>query len=274
MEKDIAKKLVQETLQGPFNKDRFIYLLKNILNRFDESKAFHARGYVKEKFRDTTPIVKTYERLGTYTDSEEKKIDLLIVYLQKENSIDRARTSLRNFVADYLKDRDMKDAALVAFVAPGGNDWRFSFVKMEYKFNEQGKVKEEYTPAKRYSFLVGEHENSHTAQRRLFEILCKNDEQNPTLKDLEEVFNVERVTKEFFEKYRELFLRCKESLDEIIKNSPGIKADFKNKNINTVDFVKKLLGQIVFLYFLQKNGWFGVKRPADWEERSKYFLRE
>ena len=37
---------------------------------------------------------------------------------------------------------------------------------------------------------------------------------------------------------------------------------------------KKLLGQIVFLYFLQKKGWFGVQRGCPWGSGSKHFLRE
>ena len=273
MDKATAQRLVRETLRDSFDKGRFVYLLKNILNRFDESKAFHARGHVKEKFRTTTPIIKTYERIGTYSDPDGKKTDVLIVYLQKESSIDRARTALRNFVADYLKQRDMKDAALVAFVAPDGEDWRFSFIKMEYKFNEKGKVKEKFTPARRYSFLVGKNETSHTAQSRLLPILL-NDEVNPTLEGLEEIFSIERVTKEFFEKYRDLFLRLEESLDAVLKKDAKVKTDFKAKNVHTVDFAKKLLGQIVFLYFLQKKGWFGVQRGRPWGSGSKHFLRE
>ncbi len=265
-----AKKLVQETLQRPFDKDLFVYLLKNILNRFDEEKAFHSRGYIKEKFKNT---IKTYERLGTYTDSEDRKTDLLIVYLQKANSIERARASLRNFVADYLKQRDMKDAALAAFVAPDSADWRFSFVKMEYTFNESGKVEEKFTPARRYSFLVGENENSHTAQSRLIPLLREDDE-SPFLENLEEAFGVETVTKEFFERYRNLFVGLKESLDEIVKKDAKIKADFEKKDIDTADFTKKFLGQIIFLYFLQKKGWFGVRRGEPWGSGAKHFLRE
>ena len=273
MDKATAQRLVRETLRDSFDKGRFVYLLKNILNRFDESKAFHARGHVKEKFRITTPIVKTYERIGTYSDPDGKKTDLLIVYLQKESSIDRARTALRNFVADYLKQRDMKDAALVAFVAPDGEDWRFSFIKMEYKFNEKGKVKEKFTPARRYSFLVGKHETSHTAQSRLLPLLL-DDEGQPTLKDLEDTFSIEKTTKEFFEKYRDLFLGLKEALDTIVEKDQKIKVEFKRKQVSVVDFAKKLLGQIVFLYFLQKKGWFGVQRGCPWGSGSKHFLRE
>jgi len=273
MDKESARKLVQETLQGSFSKDRFVYLIKNILNHLDEASFTYKGNFIFDDFADS---IRTVERIGKYTDPEGKLLDILIVHLQKETSLERARTKQRNFVAKYLKGSRggvLKDAALAAFVAPNGEDWRFSLVKMEYKFNEKGKVEEEFTPARRYSFLVGKNENSHTAQSRLLPRLLE-DEVNPTLDDLEYVFSVERVTKEFFEKYRDLFLRLKESLDTLVKKDAPIKADFKEKSVDTVDFAKKLLGQIVFLYFLQKKGWFGVERKKEWGTGSKRFLRE
>lgn len=277
MDKSTSHKIVKETFENSFNKERFSRFAKELLNQFDESKAFHAHGYVKEGFKKTAGIIKTYERLGTFTDPDNKKIDILIVYLEKENSIDRARTTLRNFVAEYLKQRDMKDAALVAFVSPNVEDWRFSLVRMDYKFEEgkagKIKVKEDFTPARRWSFLVGKNENSHTAQSRLAPIVA-DDENNPTLKQLEEAFNIEKVTKEFFEKYRDLFLWTKETLDGTIKSDDKVKSDFESKNIDVINFGKKLLGQIVFLYFLQKKGWFGVARDDDWGTGPKNFLRE
>jgi len=275
MEKNFARKLVKDALQHSFEKERFTYLVRNLLNRIDETKAFHARGYVKDKYKKSTEIIKTYERIGTYTDPQGNKTDVLIVYLQKENSIERARTTLRNFVADYLKNRGEKNASLVAFVPPNPEDWRFSFVKMDYKFVETPKgyrAQQEFTPARRYSFLVGENENSHTAQSRLVPILIR-DEHNPTIKEIEDAFSIEKVTKEFFEKYRELFIVLKEALDEIVKKDQKIKSDFAEKKVNTIDFAKKLLGQIVFLYFLQKKGWFGVAKDADWGTGPKHFLR-
>lgn len=273
MQKIQAQNIVRETLQNDFDKERFLYFIKNLLNKVDESKAFHARGYVPEAYKG---YVKTYERLATYTDPEGSKVDIIIVYLQKETSLERARTAQRNFIARYLKDRDQKDAGLIAFVSPDPADWRFSLVKMEYKFTEgksgKTKVVEEFTPAKRWSFLVGNNENSHTAQSRLAPII-EEDQINPTLKQLEDAFNIEKVTKEFFDKYRELFLRVYETLSDVIKKHPDIKADFAEKNVNTVDFSKKLLGQIVFLYFLQKKGWFGVPMNKSWGDGDKKFLR-
>ena len=94
---------------------------------------------------------------------------------------------------------------------------------------------------------MGKNETSHTAQSRLVDMLA-NDEHSPTLAELEQAFDIETVTKEFFIKYRELFIRTKEELDKVVKNDAKIKADFEAKGVNTVDFAKKLLGQIVFLY--------------------------
>jgi hypothetical protein len=179
----------------------------------------------------------------------------------------------RNFAGRYLDDRGEKDAGLFAFVSPDEADWRFSLVKMDYKFDKNGKVKEEFTPARRWSFLVGANEKSHTAQSRLVNILS-DDEKVPTLEEIEKAFDIETVTKEFFLKYRELFLRTKEELDRVVEKDPKIKADFQAKGVDTVTFAKKLLGQIIFLYFLQKKGWFGVGRDDDWGTGSKNFLRE
>ena len=55
-------------------------------------------------------------------------------------------------------------------------------------------MKEEFTPARRYSFLVGKYENSHTAQSRLLPLLL-DDEGQPTLKKLEDAFSVEKATR-------------------------------------------------------------------------------
>lgn len=274
MDKQQAKDLVKNTLENQFDKGKFTHFVRNLLNNIDEAKAFHARGYVPESYKK---YVKTYERLATYTDPEGLKIDILIVYLQNETTLERARTGQRNFIAHYLKDRDQKDAGLVAFVAPEHSDWRFSLVKMDYHFEEgkngRMKVKEEFTPARRWSFLVGQNENSHTAQTRLLPIMA-DDGHPPSLAALEEAFNIETVTKEFFIEYRNLFILVKESLDTIVAKDSIIKNNFEQNDVNTVDFAKKLLGQIIFLYFLQKKGWFGVAKGAAWGTGSKQFLRE
>jgi len=279
MDKQQARDIVKETLEKSFDKGSFTYFIKNLLNNLDTSDkaCFVNQGnYIPDAYKQ---YVNSLERIGKYA-SGDHKLDILIVKLKKETSIERARTMQRNFIARYLngsRGGELKDAALVAFVSPDQEDWRFSLVKMDYRFEEgkkgKIKVKEEFTPARRWSFLVGLNENSHTAQTRLLPIMA-NDGHDPTLAELEEVFNIETVTKEFFEKYRELFLWAKEELDAVVEKDAKIKTDFTAKGVNTVDFAKKLLGQIVFLYFLQKKGWFGVAKNEAWGTGSKQFLRE
>ena len=246
------------------------------MNKIDDAPFTYRGNYIPEAYRQ---YIKTLERIGKYIDGENS-IDILVITLQKETSLERARTMQRNFIAWYLngsRGGEMKDAALAAFVSPDEEDWRFSLVKMDYKFEKtktgRVKVKEEFTPARRWSFLVGANEKSHTAQSRLVKILA-NDEQAPILKEIENAFDIETVTKEFFLKYRELFMRTKEELDRVVKKDPKVKADFEAKGVDTVNFAKKRMGQIVFLYFLQKKGWFGVGRDDDWGTGSKQFLRE
>jgi type I restriction-modification system DNA methylase subunit len=282
MDKKQAVNLIRQTFTQSFDKARFRNFAVNLLNHIDESKAF-ARNtqYIKNAFDDH---VHRFERLGTYTSPENEKLDVLIVHLTSDSKLERARTAIRNFVADHLKTRDEKDAALVAFVSPSETTWRFSYVKMEYATVEKdsGKagpeqsrrigVETHLTPARRFSYIVGEGESCHTAQTRFLDLL-QDTGSNPVLADIEEAFSVEAVTKEFFKKYAELFGKIHMALEELVAKDKTIRDEFKAKGVNTVDFAKKLMGQIVFLYFLQKKGWLGVPKGQDWGTGPHDFLR-
>lgn len=278
MDKKQAINLVEQTFPKPFDKEQFNRFVTELLNRMDDSperQGRWTRQVIKKAYHD---YVNHYERLGTYTDPEGRKLDVLVIHLKKDTTLERGRTRLRNFAADYLSTGhgNDKDAVLAAYVSPEEDDWRFSFVKLEYALeqDEAGKVKErkELTPARRYSFLVGANEGSHTAQNQFLPLLV-NDQSDPLLKEIEEAFDIEKVTKEFFGRYRELFEKTKAALENLIKRDAKVRAEFKDKAIDADDFAKKLLGQIVFLYFLQKKGWFGVERDAAWGTGDKNYLR-
>ena len=275
MNTEQARTLVIETFTQAFDRLRFRTFAINLLNRIDESKAqvWHST-YIKDAFKDH---VQRYERIGTYTAPDGDKLDVLIVHLTTDSKLERARTAIRNFVANHLKTRDNKDAALVAFVSPTEPQWRLSYVKMEYAAVEKddGKVgvQTKLTPARRSSYIVGEGESCHTAQSRFLSLL-QDTENHPALSQVEEAFSVEAVTKEFFEQYKTLFLDLKEKLDSLTRHDKVIAEEFATKNIRTADFAKKLLGQVVFLYFLQKKGWLGVPTGQDWGEGPRNFLRK
>jgi len=80
-----------------------------------------------------------------------------------------------------------------------------------------------------------------------------------------------QINTTLFEKGNYNLLRIRQA--DIIQSYFHIREDFEKKGIETDDFTKKLLGQIVFLYFLQKKGWFGVERGAEWGSGNKQFLR-
>ncbi|AQU02709.1 MAG: N-6 DNA methylase [Dehalococcoides mccartyi] len=278
IDKETATRIIRNTFEKTFDKTQFTNFSKNLVNYLDTSGNFSYQGnYIPDAYK---PYIQTLERIGQYQDIDSKTIEVLIVQLKKETSLERARTMQRNFIAWYLdgsRGGEFKDAALVAVISPDSEDWRFSLVKMEYNLGlseKTGRLKTEklLTPARRYSFLVGSNESSHTAQIQLLPIL-RDDKNNPTLTDLENAFSIEVVTKEFFEKYRELFHKVEESLQKVVNKDKKIKDDFDAKDVNTVNFSKKLLGQIVFLYFLQKKGWLGVPENERWGNGDRRFLR-
>lgn len=271
MNQEQARDLVRQTLTQSFEKRRFRNFVLELLNDFDESKAQSMA--VPEAFAQH---VRSCLRLGTYKSPNDELLDVLIVNTTEPWKLERTRSALRAFVAHKLKRGDNeKDAALVAFVSPTEKQWRFSYVKMEYATvaKDSGKVGVEtrLTPARRFSYIVGEGESCHTAQTRFLDLLRDTDK-NPTLAQLEEAFSVEAVTKEFFKKYAELFEEIKAALDKLAKKDAAIGAEFTKKRVKTADFAKKLMGQIVFLYFIQKKGWLGVAKGQDWGTGPHDFL--
>jgi len=272
MDERNAIKLLDETFNAEFDLNRFSRFVKelfNVVNIRIQDKTLYIANQYKEHISE-------FKKMGEYQDSSRKRMEILTVKLNRTSSRDRARTMQRNFIANWLSKMDI-NAALVAFYGEDPDDWRFSFVKMEYNLmqDEEGKVKiaKELTPAKRHSFLVGKNEPNHTCKGQLLDLIIE-EKVNPSLKEIEEAFSIDNVTKEFFEKYKELFLELKEFLEKVLKKDEHVQKEFEEKNISTVDFAKKLLGQIVFIYFLQKKGWLGVKVNEKWGTGPKDFMRQ
>jgi hypothetical protein len=278
MDKSTAQGLVRETFKAAFDKKRFHNFIAELCNGFEKPDT--QTMTVPDAFK---PHVKSCQRLGTFTSNEGELADILVVHLTESFKLERTRTALRDFVAHKLKRNDSgednayKEAGLVAFVAPDAQSWRFSFVRMDYvnkrdpKTNKI-KTEERLTPARRYSYLVGTAEQCHTAQSR-FVPLLQNPTGKPTLVQIEAAFSVELVTKEFFKQYVALFESMQRALDDIVAQNSTLKLDFQAKKVATADFTKKLLGQIVFLYFIQKKGWLGVAQGGSWGDGPHDFMR-
>lgn len=272
MDKNQARQSISKLFTQPFNWERYQLFLRNLLNRYEPRDGHYTGNHIPDAFKQH---IKQYWRIGKYVDPEGRELDLLIVEVKSLNKLERARSSLRNFSVNRLKQFE-KEASLIAFYAEDdkGADWRFSFVKIEHEAykDDKGKIKlkQELTPAKRYSYLVGVHENSHTASKQLLPLL-EMDYADPRIEEIEAAFGIEKVTDEFFDQYKVLF----QKLAEHLKRQAWFKKGSEEERDQQVSrFAKKLLGQIVFLYFLQKKGWLGVAEDKAWGTGSKRFMRE
>ncbi|MCX6844314.1 MAG: Eco57I restriction-modification methylase domain-containing protein [candidate division WOR-3 bacterium] len=252
MNHDQAVRLICDTFERPFDRDRFRVFAKNLLNRVQDSTLTLSAAQLPAAFQ---PYVASLERLGSYEDPFHNRLDVLVARLHKETSLHRARAMQRNFIGHYLSQgtgSGTADAALVAFVPPDADTWRFSFVKLAYRLGETARgrvaVKPDVTPTKRLSYSVGKGEGSHTAQARLLPFL-EDDASDPGLDRIEEAFSVEAVTKQFFEEYEHCFYK-------VVK--PAVKKILVD-DADAHKFTQLLLNRLLFCWFLQKKSWLGGK---------------
>lgn len=246
-------KKVEDILTSEFNSTRYIDLIREI---FPSVKIVAPDKFNKEWTNFASHIEGSYH-VGNYVDPGGKKLIINSVQLVKQSYVENSRSTQRSY-AKKLMESGNADAAIVAFFTPGDPKWRLSFVRLDYEIKfENGKINttENMTPAKRYSYLVGKDEPCHTAISRFHQFITDDlNAAKPSLDDLEEAFSVEKVTQEFFNLYCEKFHQLREALEA----NPDFVEEAKEHNFTSSQFAKKLMGQIVFLYFLQKKGWLGV----------------
>lgn len=142
-------------------------------------------------------------------------------------------------------------------------DWRFSFCQKDDK---------NITEAKRYTFLLGPGQSCRTAAQNFMKLLGKNG--NVQRDDIVKAFDVEALSKEFFNKYKEHYDRFCAYVYNNKENPELFGEEFTQCEDKTIrDYVKKLLGRIVFLHFLQKKGWMGVPADKPWGEGDRQFMK-
>lgn len=245
---DRKLEIFENVLTNSFSNDLFTNFVREFLNNLE----MVAPTRYNKEYSNFSFYVDGYYHIGNYVSDEGDKIAVFSVCLNKGDTVERARGIQRNFVKPLI-ERGNCAGALVAFYTKDEPDkWRLSFIRMDYEFSK-GKVTEKLTPAKRYSYLVGKGEPCHTAKQRLYPIFV-NDDRNPGIDELEEAFSVEKVTKEFFDLYCEKY----HQLREYLESNEDFMIEAQIRSFTSEQFAKKLLGQIVFLYFIQKKGWLGV----------------
>ena len=156
-------------------------------------------------------------------------------------------------------------------------DWRFTFC------HKKGSQKE-VTDSKRYTFLLGPGQSCRTAANNFNKLYENRDTLD--MSKIEDAFSVEALTNEFFGKYKEEYDKFVEYItgkryvkkgnkyvEAIIHEPhPTLYPCFSNNDKLVRDYVKKMLGRIVFLHFLQKKGWLGVPYNEEWGSGDRNFM--
>ena len=156
-------------------------------------------------------------------------------------------------------------------------DWRFTFC------HKKGGQKE-VTDSKRYTFLLGPGQSCRTAANNFNKLYENRDTLD--MSKIEDAFSVEALTNEFFGKYKKEYDKFVEYItgkryvkkgnkyvEAIIHEPhPTLYPCFSNNDKLVRDYVKKMLGRIVFLHFLQKKGWLGVPYNEEWGSGDRNFM--
>jgi type I restriction-modification system DNA methylase subunit len=275
--KELKIKLQQQyTLQNAQD------VLKEVLG----TPVFLSNERYEPLFQEIDFVEKAFQ-FGAFDVGGNKKIGFIDVQLKSDGiRIVNTRVKLRELAAKLVglstKDGDSFMGILAFFHSPSQPNYRLSLIAKSNIYDaEKDNFTEFQTANKRFSFVLGKGESCTTAAIRLATLREQhlNDKsQDINLQDVIEAFNVDKLNKDFFKGYKERY----ENLWQYINNQTeyrNVLIDSEQTEISKTekpirDFAKKLLGRIVFLYFLQKKGWLGVSAlQTDWKDGDAEFIK-
>ena len=193
--------------------------------------------------------------LGNIDTTDSYRIGLFQYNITK-GSVANKRVGLRNLVKSFINPTWGEfDAALVVF--DSGDHWRLSFIC---------DIKGESTSPKRYTYVFGSDDLLYRTPIERFNFLKKK---GISFENLKTAFSVEALSDEFFDKYREQyadfiqyitgkrFVKVGSKWEEKVLGEPNaaLMQAFDHNEKKIRDYVKKMMGRITFLHFLQRKGW-------------------
>ena len=239
---------LRNTLSAKFDFEQWIGILREM---FPKVEIFSHINQVSHT------LVKSGGQVGSIRLDDGRSLAIYTFEVSDKVLINRNRKGLRDIAAQTI-DQSIIHGILAFYYSTNVADYRLTYIAKQSSFNENGELITSETAPKRYTFLLGENEPGRTASDRLYELILKKKKGSVYLADVTEAFSVERLNKDFFAGYKAQYSKFLKLLDDTKQNR---------------DYVKKLLGRLVFLQFLQKKGWMGVpaSRP-DWEGGDKNYL--
>ncbi len=260
----MIKEELHGLLRATYKKDNW----KEIVNAIFPDREFFATEESVEMTKQSQPdLTVKIIRFGNIKLDDGNSLALYEVELKPNASnITRNRVGLRNLITSEVIP-GIVDGALIVYYQEGHDDWRFSFYsKSKYWDDEGNEIKKETHP-KRYTYVLGKGETCVTPRERFWHLVEKR---TRTIKDVLEAFSVEKVSKEFFVKYKKHY----QSFVDCLTDSKFKTTIFNEDEKCIRDFVKKMLGRIIFLQFLQKKGWLDVPINMQYGDGNKNFLAD
>ena len=186
------------------------------------------------------------------------------ITLHNHVRLEQNKISIQQYVRKLLVTGEVM---LINFIQNNSpHFWRLSLISSDTKITDSGDIQAFKTNAKRYTYLLGESETCLTAAAQMVVLEGKA---NIVKKDLVDAFSVEKVSKPFFEEYTKIHYK---RFNEYLIASNFRASVFNGDEKAIRDFVKKLLGRIVFLYFVQKKGWLGCRDATGWDSGDRNFI--
>lgn len=263
---------IRQTLGQPYQFSNW----KRLLHALFPERDFLTRPVQKALL--TVEQQKTAEEISQFGQvklADNSLIGFYIVELKKGGSISKNRVGLRNLISSDVIPGSL-DGIIAVYHASDATEWRMSFISKQAYWDEEGKELKEETQPRRYTYVFGPEESCETAIER-FTILLQQ-AQGLRIEHLLQAFSVEKISGEFFKQYHQHFKSLTEYLEQsphrakfeaYFAEEPDTHTELTNRAIR--NFVKKLLGRLVFLYFLQKKGWMGAT-TEDWRDGRRAFI--
>lgn len=244
----INKEILRKNLQKIYDRKLFA---KDILSQVFNSN-FTLFAYPNE----ISDLVNNSEKkviekvfiYGRIALDDNTEINCYEVLLQPNVRIEYNKVAIQHFIRKLL---NAGEASLINFISPTNQKlWRLTLVAKDSVVKESS-IEEKTTNPHRYTYLLGPSEGCTTPAERLELLSTKA---KLSFNDIIDAFSVEKLSKAFFDEYK---MHYQFFVDELI-DANYFKSVFNKNEKDLRDFVKKLLGRIVFLYFVQKKGWLGA----------------
>ncbi|EKY08560.1 hypothetical protein HMPREF9075_01656 [Capnocytophaga sp. oral taxon 332 str. F0381] len=262
----MTKTELREIFQAPYNQKTWGHSLHFLSGNNDRLQLFLAPKSITLYTNEATKLVKSFHQLGKLRTNDDVEFPIYEVILNNKVQISHNKVTVNNFVKKYIVN-DAIEGALVTYAYEDTNrkEWRFSFISKNTASEFFAEAESIETNPRKYTYVFGTDELHTTAVERFFTLQQSNFE----VKDFFAAFEVEALNKEFFEEYKAIyedfvehitgkrFVKEKGKWVEKEKHLPDPQylSPFGEDDKCVRDYVKKLLGRLVFLYFLQKKEW-------------------